>query len=375
VGPQYSNRAETRGKDEREDMCHVRTISLIGPNEERLIDMTNYSANFITVVRAHLLSRVLCALVTFCFIVSPAFSQTPPTSVEPSSGVVQNDYFHTGAGAYYLRRAEGNLITEKLRGNISVIMGSGGNVIVLSGKQGKFLVDAGISVSEAKMKIALSEIGPTPVKYVVDTHWHWDHTDGNAWLHESGAIIVAQRNTLKHLSQATHVDDWNWTLPPVSVGARPTLLIGDSKIFRFGGEIIHVEHYGPGHTDGDLWIYFEKADVLALGDLFWNGNYPFIDNQDGGNINDAIKCANKAVERTTDTTIMIPGHGPVGTRAQLIEFRNMLVTVRDNIAALKRQGKSVDEVIAAKPTAAFDDKWGRFVINPAHFTRLVYAGL
>jgi glyoxylase-like metal-dependent hydrolase (beta-lactamase superfamily II) len=372
---QRSNRAETPGKDEREDMCHVLTISLIGSNEERLIDMTNYSADFITVVRAHLLSKVLCAAVPFCFIISPAFSQTPPTSVGPSSGVVPNDYFHTGAGAYYLRRAEGDLITEKLRRNISVIMGSGGNVIVLSGAHGKFLVDAGISVSEAKMKIALNEISPTPVKYVVNTHWHWDHTDGNAWLHESGATIVAQRNTLKHLSQATHVDDWNWTLPPVAAGARPTFLIDDSKIFRFGEDIIHVEHYGPGHTDGDLWIYFEKADVMALGDLFWNGNYPFIDNQDGGNINDAIKWADKAVERTTDKTIMIPGHGPVGTRAQLIEFRNMLVTVRDNIAALKHQGKSIDEVIAAKPTAAFDDKWGRFVINPAHFTRLVYAGL
>ena len=106
-------------------------------------------------------------------------------------------------------------------------------------------------------------------------------------------------------------------------------------------------------------VYFEKADVLALGDTFWNGNYPFIDNQDGGNINGAIKWADKAIERTTDKTIVVPGHGPVGTRSQLIEFRNMLATVRDNVAALKRQGKSLDEVIAAKPSAAFDEKWGR----------------
>jgi glyoxylase-like metal-dependent hydrolase (beta-lactamase superfamily II) len=338
--------------------------------------MRYFSENLRVILRDQSLSRVFHAAVALFFLIAPGFAQTPPTSVEPwPSGDMPNDYFHTGAGAHYLRRAEGDLVTEKLRGNISVIMGSGANVIVLSGNQGKFLVDAGIGVSESKMKVALNLIGPTPVKYVVNTHWHWDHTDGNGWLHESGATIVAQRNTLKHLSQATHVDDWNWTLPPVAADARPTLLIDDSKIFRFAGDIIHVDHYGPGHTDGDLWIYFEQADVLALGDLFWNGNYPFIDNQDGGNINDAIKWANKAVEFTTDKTIVIPGHGPVGARTQLIEFRDMLVTVRDNIAALKHQGKSLDEVIAAKPTAAFDDKWGRFVIDPAHFTKLVYAGL
>jgi hypothetical protein len=108
---------------------------------------------------------------------------------------------------------------------------------------------------------------------------------------------------------------------------------------------------------------------------FWNGTYPFIDNQDGGNINNAIKWADKAIECTTDKTIIVPGHGPVGTRSQLIEFRNMLATVRNNVAALKRQGKSLEEVIAAHPSAAFDDKWGRSVIDPAHFIRLVYGGL
>ena len=306
---------------------------------------------------------------------SPAISQVAPTSVEQSSGVVPNDYFHTGAGARYLRRAEGDIVTQTLRGNVSVLMGSGANIVVLSGDRGKFLVDAGISVSEAKVKSALNAINPTPVVYVVNTHWHWDHTDGNGWMHQSGATIIAHRNTLKHLSQATHVDDWNWTMPPVPAGARPTILVDDSTTFIFAGDTIDVVHNGLGHTDGDVWVYFEKADVLALGDTFWNGNYPFIDNQDGGNINGAIKWADKAIERTTDKTIVIPGHGPVGTRAQLIEFRDMLVTVRDNVAALKRQGKSLDEVIAAKPTAAFDEKWGRFVIDPAHFTRLVYAGL
>ncbi len=115
--------------------------------------------------------------------------------------------------------------------------------------------------------------------------------------------------------------------------------------------------------------------MFALGDTFWNGYYPFIDNEDGGSVNSAIAWANKAIERTTDQTILVPGHGPVGNRAQLIEFRDMLVTVRDKVAALKSQGRSLKDIITAKPTAAFDDRWGRFVIGSELFTKLVYEGL
>jgi glyoxylase-like metal-dependent hydrolase (beta-lactamase superfamily II) len=285
------------------------------------------------------------------------------------------DYFHTGAGARYLVRAKSPLDIEPQRDGITVVLGSGGNITVLSGPDGKFLVDAGISPSKAKLQAALEKLGPTPVKYVVNTHWHWDHTDGNEWLHAAGATIVAQRNTLKHLTEATHVNEWNWTMQPVPVGARPTLLVDDEKTFDFDGTRIEVEHLGAGHTDGDLWIYFVKADVLALGDTFWNGHFPFIDNQEGGNIDEAIKWANKAIDRTTDKTIVVPGHGPVGTRADLIAFRDMLVAVRNNVKALKQQGKSLDEIIAAKPAADFDAKWGGFVIDQDHFVKLVYAGL
>ncbi|AXF01453.1 MBL fold metallo-hydrolase [Paraburkholderia hospita] len=254
-------------------------------------------------------------------------------------------------------------------------MGSGGNITVLSGKDGKFLVDAGISKSQEKLQAALDKISPAPLKYVVNSHWHWDHTDGNAWMHAAGATIVAHKNTLRHLTETTHVNAWNWTFDPVPVGARPTLIVDNEKTFNFAGTTIEVENFGGGHTDGDLWVYFKKADVLALGDTFWNGFYPYIDNEDGGNIDGAIEWANKAVAFTTDHTIVIPGHGAVGTRAQLIEFRDMLVTVRNNVAALKLQGKSLDEIIAAKPTAAFDAKWGNFVFNGSQFTKMVYDGL
>ncbi|MFM0203638.1 MBL fold metallo-hydrolase [Paraburkholderia fungorum] len=310
----------------------------------------------------------------FPLVSTAAFAKTV---TQPSSGkdAVPDDYFHTGAGSRYLRRADADLVVEPLRGNITVLMGSGGNITVLSGKDGKFLVDAGISKSQVKVQAALDKISPAPLKYVVNTHWHWDHTDGNAWMHAAGATIVAQKNTLRHLTETTHVNAWNWTFEPVPAGARPTLIVDHEKTFNFDGTRIEVENFGHGHTDGDVWIYFKKADVLALGDTFWNGIYPYIDNEDGGDINGAIEWANKAVAFTTDHTIVIPGHGAVGTRAQLIEFRDMLVAVRDNVAALKKQGKSLDEIIAAKPTAAFDAKWGNFVFNGDQFTKMVYAGL
>lgn len=305
----------------------------------------------------------------------PAAFILASASAGTAFAAVQDDYFHTGAGSHYLQRADNDIITHSLRGNISVLEGSGANIVVLSGKEGKFLVDAGIGKSRDKVQAALTNISPAPLKYVINTHWHWDHTDGNAWMHANGATIVAQVNTMKHLTQTTHVDDWNWTFDPVPADARPTVLVDHEKTFAFAGSAIKVENFGPGHSDGDLWIYFEKADVLAMGDTFWTAGYPFIDNQDGGSIDAAIHWADEAIERTTDHTLVIPGHGPTGNRMQVIAFRDMLVGVRDNVARLKLQGKTLDEIVAAKPSAAFDERWGHFVIKPDHFVRLVYAGL
>ncbi|WP_020655527.1 MBL fold metallo-hydrolase [Massilia niastensis] len=271
--------------------------------------------------------------------------------------------------------SKADITTQQLRGNISVLMGAGGNIVALQGAKGKFLVDAGISVSKAKLQAALAQVGKGPVKYVANTHWHWDHTDGNTWLGESGATIIAHPNTLKHISETTRVDDWNYTFKPLPKAGLPTILVKDGKTMQFGGELITLKNLGNGHTDGDLWIRFEKADVLVLGDTFWNGVYPFIDNASHGGINEAIKWANHAIEQSSDHTIIVPGHGPVGNRAQLIEFRDMLVTVRDKVKGLKDKGLTVEQAVAAKPTSQFDAKYGNFVINPDFFTRLVYAGL
>jgi glyoxylase-like metal-dependent hydrolase (beta-lactamase superfamily II) len=269
--------------------------------------------------------------------------------------------------------ANTKISTQKLRGNISVLEGSGGNIAVLTGSDGKLMVDAGIT--RPGVEKALASLGPEPVKHLINSHWHFDHTDGNEWLHSEGAEVTAQENTRKHLSKSTRVDAWKFTFPPAPTGALPTKVFTDEMKLAFNGEKLTLKHYGEAHTDSDLSVQFGNADILHVADTWWNGYFPFIDGNTGGSIDGMIRATESNLARVTDKTIIIPGHGPVGNKPQLLEFRDMLVTIRNRVATLKKEGRSVDEVVAAKPTAAYDATWGGFVIEGATFTRLVYAGV
>jgi glyoxylase-like metal-dependent hydrolase (beta-lactamase superfamily II) len=265
--------------------------------------------------------------------------------------------------------------TTPLRGPLSMLSGSGGNITVLSGKQGKLMVDAGIAVSRPRIEVALTAISNAPVKYLINTHYHWDHTDGNPWVHDDGATIIATAGTAARVSKSIRVDDWDFTFPPLPAGGVPTEILKANKIYHFDGQTVEVVLVDPAHTDTDLYVVFKEANVAALGDLFWNGVYPFIDNENGGGIDGMIKADDAILARLKDDVILAPGHGPVGTKKQFREFRDMLAGVRDKVAALKKQGKSRDEVVAAKPTAQYDAVYGHFVIDPDFFTRIVYDGL
>jgi glyoxylase-like metal-dependent hydrolase (beta-lactamase superfamily II) len=263
----------------------------------------------------------------------------------------------------------------KLRGNVSVLEGSGGNIAVLTGRDGKILVDAGITASRPQITEALASLSDDPVKHLINSHWHFDHTDGNEWLHSVGAEIIAHENTRKHLSVTTRVEGWNFTFPPAPQGALPTKVFERDRKVHFNGATLTLEYYPPAHTDSDIFIEFTDADIIHVADTFWNGHFPFIDYSTGGSIDGMIRAAEANVARVTDKTIVIPGHGPIGNKSQLVEFRDMLVSVRDKVSALKKEGKSLEEVVAAKPTADYDAKWGEFVIDGNFFTRLVYAGV
>jgi glyoxylase-like metal-dependent hydrolase (beta-lactamase superfamily II) len=267
------------------------------------------------------------------------------------------------------------IVTHRLRNNVSVLEGSGGNIAVLTGPDGKVLIDAGIGVSRAQITKALAELGADPVTHLVNTHWHFDHTDGNEWMHSAGATISAHVNTKKHLSATTRVDDWDFTFPPSPAGAIPSEVFETEKTLRMNGATIVLKYYGPAHTDGDVSAYFTEADVLHTGDTWWNGHFPFIDYSTGGNINGMIRAAEANVATVSDKTIVIPGHGPVGGKADLVQYRDLLLTIRDRVAALKKEGKSLDEIMTTKPTAAYDAKWAGSFIDGNFFTRLVYAGV
>src|ERR1700730_17070492 len=264
----------------------------------------------------------------------------------------------------------------KLRGNVSVLEGSGGNIAVLTGPDGKVLIDGGISVSRPQLTKALADLGADPITHLINTHWHFDHADGNAWLNSVGAKIIAHENTRKHLSEVQRVEDWDYNFLPLSPEGNTGEVFAREHEFKLNGSSIGLKYYGPAHTDGDISVTFGEADIMHVGDTYWNGIYPFIDYSTGGSIDGTIAASEANLADATENPIIIRGHGkPVSNKSELKDFRDMLVDIRSKVAGLKKAGRTLEETVAAKPTAAHDAKWGQFVIDPPFFIKLVYEGV
>ena len=271
--------------------------------------------------------------------------------------------------------ATAKVTVQTLRRNISVLLGPGGNIAVLTGPDGKLLVDAGIVTSRPNVSAALASINVDPIKQLINTHWHFDHTGGNEWVHEAGASILAQENTRKHLSVDTRVEGWVHTFPAAPAGAIPSTVFKEDHTVHANGTTLILKHYLPAHTDSDISVQFAEADIFHTGDTFWNRDYPFIDYSTGGSIDGQIRAAEANIAKVTDKMIVIPGHGAVGGKADLILFRDVMVEIRSKVAALKKQGKSLAEVVAAKPGARYDAEWGNLFMTPSAFLALVYQGV
>lgn len=262
------------------------------------------------------------------------------------------------------------IVTTPLVPGLAMLSGPGGNVVVQAGPDGKVAVDSFMQPAWPKLKATIDAMGPGPITLLIDTHWHIDHTDNNANFHKAGADVLAHDNTRKRLNE-TH-DMMGLHLEPVPPSARPTETFRTSKTVQANGETIALGYFLPAHTDTDIYIHFTKANVLHMGDVFFNGIYPFIDASTGGNINGMIDGAAQGLKLADDQTKIVPGHGPLGDKAALQRAHDMLVTVRDRVKALKDAKKSLADVVAAKPTAEFDATWGKGFTQPDAFVTLVY---
>jgi glyoxylase-like metal-dependent hydrolase (beta-lactamase superfamily II) len=269
----------------------------------------------------------------------------------------------------------GPIKTHRLRGGISMLEGSGGNITALPGRNGFFLVDTGIAVSRQMILTSLRAIGAGRIRLAVDTHWHWDHADGNGWVRAQGGDVIADKVAVQRLKQTVRVVEWENTFRPKPGNTLPNIVITGDRTLHASGETVRIRHYKHGHTDGDMSVYFVNADILSTGDTFWNGQYPFIDYVTGGSIDGAIAAANANIAMSTPRTIIVPGHGPAGDLKSQIAFRDMLVTIRNRVAALKRKGMTLAQAQAAAPTRDLDAKWGRSIISGKLFTALVYRGV
>lgn len=296
-------------------------------------------------------------------IVSATVTLVIATSIWPGSLAHAQDY------------SKVEIITTDLGNGIYMLKGAGGNIGVSIGEDGVFLVDDQFAPLTEKIKAAIGKLSDKPIRYVFNTHWHFDHTGGNENLGNAGTVIVAHDAVRIRMSKDRTIAVFNKKVPAAPKIALPSITFSDSTTFHLNGEILYIKHLAPGHTDGDSVVHFRNANVIHAGDLFFNGFYPFIDVENGGSINGLIVDVTAILAMANDTTKIIPGHGPLGTKAQLTVYRQMLLTVRDNVKALIEAGKSEEQVIAAKPTATLDGTWGNGFMKPDVFTAIVYSSL
>jgi glyoxylase-like metal-dependent hydrolase (beta-lactamase superfamily II) len=286
-------------------------------------------ANLPAISRRQFLATTTAATAATCLHPRSLWASQVPAAQQPT------DFLTKARSA----NVNNKITTTPLRRNVTALLGAGGNIAVLTAKEGKLVVDSGYSSCQPQLTAALGAINAQPIQVLINTQ-----------------NIVA----------------YNAIIPPAPTGALPTILVNTNRKLSDSINTLMLTHYEPAHTDTDISVHFAEADILHCGDTFWNGFYPFIDYSSGGNINGMIAATEKNLATAGADTIIIPGHGPIGNKAQLTEFRDMLVGARDNVAKLKKEGKSLDETIAAKPTANYDAKWGQ---KPAAFIGYVYQGV
>ncbi|MFY9935431.1 MAG: MBL fold metallo-hydrolase [Silvibacterium sp.] len=262
--------------------------------------------------------------------------------------------------------------TAKLTDTIFLLQGVGGNMVAQIGPDGKLLIDSSVATASRAIVQTLGKLNGSPLKLLLNTHWHFDHTDGNAALHDAGAFIIAQENTRLRLSTPQKMKLFNLDFPASPTGGLPQLTFVDSEKLYFNNDELDMVHAPNAHTDSDIFVHFVSGNVIHTGDLWFNGFYPLIDDSTGGTVNGMIQGVDQVLALADDKTKIVPGHGPLGDKRALQKYRDMLSTVANRIEKLKIAGQTLDQVIAAKPTADLDGAWGSGRMTPDLFVTVVY---
>jgi glyoxylase-like metal-dependent hydrolase (beta-lactamase superfamily II) len=264
------------------------------------------------------------------------------------------------------------IVTTKLNETTYMLVGGGGNIGLAVGEDAVFIIDDQYAPLTPKISAAIAQITPKPVKFVLNTHWHFDHTGGNENFGKSGAIIVAHDNVRKRMNSDQFMEFINMRTKPEPRAALPVVTFGASGVtFHLNGEEIRAIHMPNAHTDGDAVVHFTGSDVIHMGDIYFNGMYPFIDTDSGGSADGVIAACDQVLKIATAKTRIIPGHGPLSNAAELKAYRDMIATVSGRVKALVAQGKKLEEIVAAKPSAEWDDKLGNGFIKTPKFAEML----
>ena len=265
--------------------------------------------------------------------------------------------------------------TVPVADGVYMLVGAGGNIGLSVGEDGAFVIDDQYAPLSEKILAAIAALTDADVEFLVNTHYHGDHTGGNEAFGAAGALIIAHDNVRARMSTAQFREIFDQSLPARPAGALPVVTFSDEMTFHWNGDTIRALHVAPAHTDGDTILHFQNANVIHMGDTFFNGFYPFIDVGSGGDINGIIAAGYRALAIANEDTAIIPGHGPLSDAAGLAAWLEMLKMTRVNMQSLIDRGLSEDEAVAARPTAEFDGQYGGGFMNPENFNRLLYQSL
>jgi cyclase len=270
-----------------------------------------------------------------------------------------------------------DLRVQAVRPGLDVITGGGGNVVVWSGADGIVLVDTGLAASSAAVVEAVRQISAAPVKFVISTHGHADHIGSNEFFARKGAVLVGHESLREHGGRDPAVPAGNAESPMDAPAARPVLTTMDAVALHMNGDRLDAVHVADAHTASDIVVRWNEAEVVALGDIYWSGQYPYIDVESGGSLAGMVAAVEGTLARSNDRTVVIPGHGPVSDRAELAAYRDMLVAVGRKLREAVESGMGVEEILALKPTAEFDASFGRpgAIVTPEEFVRSIYRDL